>query len=191
MDETLNQTEGESFDPNYLSGPIPGMSLTTEPGNRPWENPPSIVTVEEAVKYYSDKILDPSNTDVLIDALEERLAIENIAEALTLSAVMEGIHTIDISILINPVIKELIKYVADVHDIDYVDSYEEEDVEGKLSRPVIKRMVKEAIQSSKKKIPPEVWELQQKLMKQGGGETSPAPQRGLMARPMQTEMEGA
>ena len=37
------------FDASSLNAPIPGMSLTTEPGNRPWENPPQIVTIDDAL----------------------------------------------------------------------------------------------------------------------------------------------
>ena len=35
--------------PNVLQGPIPGMSLTKEPGSVPWENPSQLVTIEETL----------------------------------------------------------------------------------------------------------------------------------------------
>ena len=44
--------------PDLLQGPIPGMSLTKEPGEYPWERPTQLTTVEEAVEYYTDRVLN-------------------------------------------------------------------------------------------------------------------------------------
>ena len=37
--------------PDLLDAPIPGQSLTSEPGNYPWEQPPQLNTVDEAVEH--------------------------------------------------------------------------------------------------------------------------------------------
>ena len=99
------------FNP-LMDGPIPGQSLTTEIGARP-------STVEDALEHYANKITDPSLNDSLIDALEMGTPVTSIAEIIVQSGAMEGMHTIDVSILLLPVLMELIAYVADEAEIEY------------------------------------------------------------------------
>jgi hypothetical protein len=110
-------------DAGYLNAPIPGMSLTTEPGNRPWENPPMLVTVEDAIEFYVNKIIADSNShDAVLEMLELRLPVENIANLLNKMSIMEGYHTIDVGILVLPAIEEMIMAVADMHGVKYAES---------------------------------------------------------------------
>ena len=102
-----------------MDGPIPGQSLTTEIGSRPWQQPAKFSTVEETLEHYATKITDPKINDSLLDALEMGTPVASIAEIVVQSGAMEGIHTIDVSILVLPVIMELIAYVADEAEIDY------------------------------------------------------------------------
>jgi hypothetical protein len=112
-------------DPGYINAPIPGMSLTTEPGDRPWENPPSIVTVEEAMEYYASKILgNKESHDQLLDVLELGVPVSNIASVLQKTSVMNGVHTLDVGMLVLPVIEELIMAVADMNNAKYIPSPE-------------------------------------------------------------------
>ena len=102
-----------------MDGPIPGQSLTTEIGSRPWQQPAKFSTVEDTLEHYATKITDPKINDSLLDALEMGTPVTSIAEIVVQSGAMEGIHTIDVSILVLPVIMELIAYVADEAEIDY------------------------------------------------------------------------
>lgn len=131
------------FDASSLNAPIPGMSLTTEPGNRPWENPPQIINIEDAIDYYTDKLTEPEKIDYLLEALSLDVSVEAITDALTTSSVMNGIHTIDISVLVSPVLYELIKYIAEIHEMDYVESYEEVAKKKKIPRYEITKIVKD------------------------------------------------
>ena len=54
------------LDPNLLQGPIPGMSLITEPGNRPWENPAMLTTVGETIDFYTEKLLKGTFKNALL-----------------------------------------------------------------------------------------------------------------------------
>ena len=102
-------------DAAFINAPIPGMSLTSEPGNRPWENPPSLVTVEDAMEFYTRRILGtPENYDQVLDIIESGLPIRNVANILMKTSIMEGYHTIDVGILVLPVIEELLMAVADM-----------------------------------------------------------------------------
>ena len=57
-------------DAAFVNAPIPGMSLTSEPGNRPWENPSNLVSIEDAMEFYTKRILGtPENYDQVLDIL--------------------------------------------------------------------------------------------------------------------------
>jgi len=114
------------MDSGFLEGPIPGMSLTTEPGNRPWENPPMIVDVDKAIEYYRDRILNKENHDAVLDILERGVPVQTLANVLQTGAVMKNIHTLDVGFLVMPVIEELIMLVADAYEINYMVSKEDE-----------------------------------------------------------------
>ena len=100
-------------DNNLFDAPIPGQSLTTEVGARPWQQEPMYSTVEEAFEYYATRVIDPEINESLLDAVEMGTPISSIAEILVQSSAMEGKHNIDVSILILPVLMELIAYVAE------------------------------------------------------------------------------
>ena len=106
-------------DNNLFDAPIAGQSLTAELGARPWQQAPMYATVEEAFEYYATKITNPAINDSLFDTLEMGTPVGPVAEILVQSGAMEGKHSIDVSILILPVIMELIAYVADEAGIEY------------------------------------------------------------------------
>jgi len=145
----------EPISPRFLEGPIPGMSLTTEPGNRPWENPPMLVTVQEAADFYSSRLLDEETQDFIVAALDQGLSVDVVVEQLTTAAVMEGYHTIDISVLIAPVVRELIMYVGDMNNVDYIVSYEEMQKAKRVPYKLAKDIVNEVMQESGKEKPAE------------------------------------
>lgn len=113
------------MDSGFLEGPIPGMSLTTEPGNRPWENPPMIVDVDKAIDYYRERILNKENHDAVLDILERGVPVRTFANILQTGAVMKNIHTLDVGFLVMPVIEELTMLVADAYEVNYVISRED------------------------------------------------------------------
>jgi hypothetical protein len=86
---------------------------------------------------------------------------------------MEGIHTIDVSILVLPVIMELIAYVADEAEIDYNMGTEEPIEQDRIPEGKI-AMVMQNLKNKK----PELKEEEPIEM----AEESP-PASGLMARP--------
>lgn len=102
-----------------LNGPVPGQSLTAELGARPWQQPAKFTDVEDALEFYAKKILDTKINDSLLDSLEMGAPVTTLAEVLVQSGAMEGLHTIDVSIMLLPVIMELIAYTADEAGIKY------------------------------------------------------------------------
>lgn len=161
-------------DAGFINAPIPGMSLTTELGNRPWENPPLLVTVEDALEFYANKLIsDMDNHDSILEMLEMRLPVRNVANILQKMSVMEGYHTIDVGILVTPAIEEMIMAVADLHGVKYAESMDQL-MEGFTVNPRAARL---AMKDLEKMIaePPETEMLPT--------EEPPAEALGLMARP--------
>ena len=39
-----------------FDAPIPGMSLTTEVGNRPWQQPPRFTKTKDIAEYLDEKV---------------------------------------------------------------------------------------------------------------------------------------
>ena len=106
--------------------PIAGQSLTAELGTRPWQQPPKYNKPEEAIQHYFERLSDPEEGAKILGALEMGIPIETLTEAIQLSGVMEGLHTIDVGVLISPVIAESLEQLAKSAEIDY--TFEDEDI---------------------------------------------------------------
>jgi hypothetical protein len=158
-----------------LNAPVPGMSLTTEPGNRPWETPPSMSTVEEAIEFYTQRILGNEDAhDDLLEVMEAGIPIRNLANIINKASVMEGKHTLDVGFLVLPVIEELLMAVADTYGARYITSVEDMAKE-KLVSPRQARLAMEELNKSK-------------AVESETGEDMEVPMsKGLMARPMGEE----
>lgn len=171
---------GENF--TFLDGPIPGMSLTSAPGDRPWENPPAMVTIEEAIDFYTNNILINEEVhDDVLNALETGIPVRNFANMLIKNAVMEGKHTLDVGFLIQPVIEELLMAVCDTYGVEYVTS-----VEDKLKESTVPaRQVRLAFQDFKQSLMKETNPEEMSMLTEAG--TPSATARGLMARPQKEE----
>lgn len=103
-----------------FDAPVPGMSLTHEVGARPWQTPPEFVSIEEALDYYIPRLTDTNYMGRLIDIIETKIPLTSIADTLTLGGVMQGLHTIDVAVLVNPILVELMEGIAKNAEVDYV-----------------------------------------------------------------------
>ena len=103
-----------------FDAPIPGMSLTHELGARPWQTPPEMNTLEEALDYYIPRLTDKNYMGRLIDIMETKIPLTSIADTLTLGGVMQGLHTVDVAVLVNPVLVELLEGIAKNAEIEYI-----------------------------------------------------------------------
>lgn len=102
---------------SLLEAPTPGQSLTDLPNNWPWENPPEMVDFEEATKYYIDKLADDEVMDDLSVILGNDMPLAPLVKTLLTSGVMNGLHSIDVSMVIAPVIHSFIKAAMSNYDI--------------------------------------------------------------------------
>lgn len=101
-----------------LDAPIPGQSLTAEPKSRPWRRPYRFATVDEAVEFYMPMFADETFTTLLVEQMENGIPLTTIAEILTTSNVMEGNHSIDVAVLVSPVLIEAMQFKADAIGIE-------------------------------------------------------------------------
>ena len=99
--------------------PIAGMALTHELGARPWQTSPEYPTIEEALDFYIPRLTDESFINRLIDIIEMGIPLTSLAEVITLGGVMQGLHTVDVAVLVNPVLVELMEGIAKKAGIDY------------------------------------------------------------------------
>lgn len=104
---------------------IPGNSLTKEPGNSPWEQPPMFVELPDVVDYYTEKLTTNESVDTLVEAMRNQLTVVDLTNTFIKAGVMKGIHSIDVGMLAFPVVAEIIKTIADINDIGYVESEED------------------------------------------------------------------
>lgn len=140
---------------DFLSAPIPGMSLTVEPGSVPWEQPPQLVTIQQVADFYIDKLTtDDEAINKTLDAIEIGVPLQSLADGVISYNMMKGIHTVDVGFLVMPVIVELFITLAELNDIKYFLTPEDK-LKGKvLDRSLIEKIVnssedktEEAVQS--------------------------------------------
>ena len=102
-----------------FDAPIPGMSLTAELGGRPWQQPSQFTTVDEAIEYYMSSMTSEEYMEQLIDILEMGVPVTSIANSMQLASVMQGKHTVDVGMLVVPLLMELIMMLGDSAGIEY------------------------------------------------------------------------
>ena len=106
---------------NELSfdAPIPGEALTAEVGSRPWQKPPQYSTVEDALEYYVPRLTDKDFESDLLDTMELGVPVTTMANSIQISGVMQGLHTVDVGLLLIPVLMEMIAFLGDRAKIEY------------------------------------------------------------------------
>jgi len=116
-----------------FDAPIPGQSLTHELGARPWQSPPQYSTIEEAIEFYIPRLTRKGFIGRMLDILERGVPITALAETITLGGVMQGLHSIDVAVLVNPILVEFMEGAAKQAGIEYTlgdTDGEEEGVDG-------------------------------------------------------------
>jgi hypothetical protein len=126
--------------------PIPaGGSWTDAPKSRAWQNPPKLVNVNEIAQQYIDRMSSAKIINSTLDVLETKVPLASMAEAMMLSGVASGIHTIDAGLLVMPVIIEMLKTAADIHGVEYKVFADDGMEESQISERVIKAAIKKAM----------------------------------------------
>jgi len=166
---------------------VPGQSLTSEPKNYPWENPPRMTVPEEALAYHLERLSKPKRMEAVLDALQLDIEVTTLTEGLLRNAVANGEHSIDVSLIIGPIVHEYIVGIADAARIDYVEGVEDEDTSEERMYSIRENKARKILDNIKKNKKPDLEDLEASLPTQEveamPTEVEEEKPQGLMARP--------
>ena len=126
-----------------LDAPIPGMSLTSELGARPWQSPPEGNDLNDAVDFYIPRLGDPEYVGQVLDIIDSGVPLTSIAESMILVGNMEGKHSIDVGVLVQPVIVEFLKGIADITETKYTMSADKNFRDKDVTEGMLNKVTKE------------------------------------------------
>lgn len=91
----------EAIDP--FSAPVPGQSLTTEPGSQKFERPAEISNPDDAIMFVIDRLEeDRESKEIQLSHMAAGVPIEYIVNTITFTGFSEGMWTPDVAELIKP-----------------------------------------------------------------------------------------
>ena len=93
---------------NRFDTPIPGESLTDEPGNAAWEHPPQFASVEEAADDVYENLMQEDNMARMLTLLRMGIPIEALVKVITFAGFIEGKYTVDVAKLLEPIVAMMI-----------------------------------------------------------------------------------
>lgn len=152
---------------HLLDASIPGMSLTKEPGSRPWEQPPQLNTLAEVVDHYTERLTNPSIVNSVLEAVSKDAPIYEMTKSLVTANVMRGIHSIDTGMLAMPVVIEMIKTLAELNGVGYIVEQADKDNMYSVDPKVAQAAIQEVSEAAQQRQEPQEME---------------APKKGLMSR---------
>ena len=92
-----------------------------------FERPPEITDPIEALDIHIENLSKEGAMEDVLYFLEFGVDLVTLVQGILRSAVMEGIHSIDISLIIAPVLHEHIKGFADVAKLDYDEGFDNQE----------------------------------------------------------------
>jgi len=102
---------------NRFDAPIPGQSLTDEPGNYPWEHPPQRASVEEALDEIYESLMQEKNMKRMFTLLRMGIPVEALVKIITFAGFLEGKYTVDVAKLLEPMVSMIITGEATLAEI--------------------------------------------------------------------------
>lgn len=127
--------------------PIPGIGLTSKLGSRPWQRPPQFATVEEVIPHYMSALSNRDFIDMFADSVESGIPVTTLADIMIQSSVMEGKHTIDVGVLVAPLVVEVLISLAESAGLDYVSGLEDLDKQPKVGKAALRKSISKLFDS--------------------------------------------
>ena len=128
-----------------MDGPIPGQSLTKTPRNALYERPPEITEPNDAILWHMEKLSDPNRLDNLLFTLEYGLPVKHATQAALTFAVAKGIHNIDVSLIIAPVIHKFIASTAEEAGVKYLDDFKDAEMAEESEKSKVQALLDKAL----------------------------------------------
>tara|TARA_Y100000004_G_C8784486_1_gene356458 strand:- start:98 stop:637 length:540 start_codon:yes stop_codon:yes gene_type:complete len=104
--------------------PVPGQSLTSPPKNMSYENPYEIVDPKKALEKHFGNLSRKEAIEDIIFFSQSGMDVKSLTEGILRSAVAEGVHSIDVSIIIAPLVHEFIVGRLDATGMEYDEGLE-------------------------------------------------------------------
>ena len=118
---------------NPLAAPIPGQSLTDQPGNSPWEHPPQFTKIPEAMDFLFNELTRPDKLEQILVMLHNKVPVEVLARLMLFTGFIAGKWTPDMVQLLAKPTMQLIASLGDGAGINVVlgtkNRYENKDFE--------------------------------------------------------------
>ena len=102
-----------------FDAPIPGQSLTMELGSRPWQSKQQFSTVDEAIDYYMERMSSEDFMVQLVEVLESGVPVTVLANTIQMAGVMDGKHSLDVGMLVLPMLMEMMMMLGDSAGVKY------------------------------------------------------------------------
>jgi len=167
-------------------GVIPGISLTEEPGTRPWERPPEMEDPDEVIQFYLERFSQPEALKKTMVLLDNDFPLRALVEGMLTSGVSRGLHTIDMSMIVGPVIHEFLKGEADSLGVEYDEGLVDKDALEKEEKMYSKLALRKRLEKLKQnKQLPENKEMSEEIFEEEMVEEEPMVEeqpKGLMSR---------
>jgi|TARA_R100001460_G_scaffold71444_1_gene112193 hypothetical protein len=156
-----------------FDAPIPGMSLTHELGARPWQSPAQYTTVDEAVEYYLERMSTDEFMNQMADVLEMNVPVTTLANTIQLAGVMDGKHSVDVGMLVMPLLMEMIMLIGDNAGVNYDSGLT--DAPNNTTKDTL-------IEAVRKEMQEKINEAEEESKEPEQEEIEEEPKSGLMAR---------
>lgn len=161
-----------------FAAPIPGQSLTTPPKNYAWERPPEVTDPEEAMQMHITRLSEPEILEAVLDAFEVgEVDVASMTKGIIRAAVAQGLHTIDVGMLVAPVVHEFIKQAAKTAGIEVEDGFEDKAGKEAQKQAVLEARARKQLKAIQARVPQEEVEIPAEPVV----EEAPV-KRGLMSR---------
>lgn len=167
-----------------LDGPIPGQSLTASPKNAPYERPPEVTDPDDALMIHLDKLNDAETMEGVTYLIQKGVDVRTITEGILRSAVMEGIHSVDVSLIVAPVVHDFIASTLDAIGLEYDHGFEDKEAQSELRYKQNANLAKKVLSGEEElgdPVEPTAEPEQEQQIEMDLEEPMPEP-KGLMAR---------
>ena len=124
-----------------LLAPIPGQSLTDEPNNFAWERPPEISDPDEAVVFHLDRLSEKPIVDSVLHLMQMGFPVDVLTRSILTGAVGSGMHSIDVSMLIAPVIEEQLVYMGNTAGVKFKETFANDETDDEVQEQKLKDIV--------------------------------------------------
>ena len=124
-----------------MMAPIPGQSLTDEPNNFAWERPPEYTDPNDAIMFHLDRLAEEPIAESVLFLMEFGYPVDVLTRSILTGAVAEGIHSIDVSLIISDVIEEEMSYMARTAGIEYKDTFTADKTDDELQEEKLRSLI--------------------------------------------------